>query len=93
MHEPPCPDLAIPIAWNPEWRRAVMQYQPLVTVSGHDHSTPLRTGIWRSQLGRTVCINAGQRDPTRGGLIYCMIDFGFDRDGVPRVEKIERHGA
>lgn len=78
LHEPPTMDLAAMEAYEPEWRDAILQYQPLVTVSGHDHTTPLRSGRWHTKLGKTVCVNAGQRIwPKVGPLIYCLFDFTF----------------
>jgi len=78
IHEPPSLEIAAYVAYEPEWRDAIVHYQPLVTVSGHDHFTPIRTGQWHTKIGDTVCINAGQRVyPTPGKLVYCLIDFAF----------------
>ena len=81
MHEPPTPELANYNAYEPTWKDAIEEFMPLLTVSGHDHSTPFRTGIWNVNIGRTVCINAGQRVyPQPGRLVYCLLEFKFASD-------------
>ena len=81
MHEPPTMDLASMEAYESEWQDAILQHQPLATVSGHDHTTPLRSGQWYANLGKTVCVNAGQHLwPKVGPLIYCLFDFTFPSD-------------
>ncbi len=78
MHEPPTLDLADNFFVTTDWRDAIENYLPLVTVSGHDHTTPLKTGRWHAQVGSTLCINAGQRVyPKPGKLIHCVLDFEF----------------
>ena len=75
MHEPPAGlPIAQPGTFNPIWTDAVENYQPLLTVSGHDHSTPHSRGSWHTKLGKTTCVNSG-----RGAmeLFYCVIDFEF----------------
>jgi hypothetical protein len=66
MHETPAgTPLSNPnslVAGNREWNEAIKRFSPLLTISGHDHLTPLRTGTWYHRLGRTVCVNAGQTD-------------------------------
>lgn len=63
-----------------EWREAIQKYQPWLTVSGHDHETPIFDGDWRDRIGRTTCLNLGQ--PTRltkrtKVLHYCVLEFEF----------------
>lgn len=65
-----------------EWSEAIERYQPWLTISGHDHETPVFDGYWRDQLGRTTCLNLGQ--PARltrksKTLHYCLMDFEFTR--------------
>jgi Icc-related predicted phosphoesterase len=93
MHEPPHPMLASLRFWEPHWRDAVQQYNPLVVVSGHDHTTPLATGTWHAEIGKAVCINAGQRVyPRPGRLTYCLLDFEFSNTapGLPTVFTFRR---
>ena len=81
LHEPPSPRLAEPFFFEAEWKDAVERYQPLLVVSGHDHNTPLESGRWRARIGRSICINTGQRVyPKPGRLLYCVIDFEFPGD-------------
>jgi len=96
-HEPPCRDLAAHEACDSELREAIELYQPLVTISGHDHSTPLKTGRWQTKIGDTIAVNAGQRvepgQAAAGPLIYCTMSFDFP-NGRPRLAaRIQRHGG
>ena len=92
MHEPPTPQLGHPWACCGEWGRAIAEYQPLVTVSGHDHTHPFREDKWFATLGRTVAVNVGQRVyPAPGRLLYCTMDF--DEAGRLLPKGITRHGA
>lgn len=75
LHEPPSPDISSFESYEAMWCEAVESHQPLLTISGHDHQTPIRTGKWKTKLGNSVCVNAGQRPKE---LIYCLIDFEFD---------------
>jgi hypothetical protein len=85
MHEPPCMGISSHEAYVPEWLEAIEIHKPVVTVSGHDHTTPLKTGMWHTRIGMTVCINAGQRIyPKPGRLIYCLLDFEFP-SGTPSL--------
>ncbi|MEW6708824.1 MAG: metallophosphoesterase [Candidatus Riflebacteria bacterium] len=34
--------------------------QPLLALHGHVHESPIATGIWRTNLGNTICIQPGQ---------------------------------
>ncbi len=68
---------------NPAWKLAVERFCPKVTVSGHDHKTPIETGTWIEWHGETACLNTGQEDwyPR-----YCVIEFEFaerDCSGLP----------
>ena len=75
LHEPPLKHpLADALNFNREWTDAVERYQPLVTVSGHDHAAPIRNSAWHAKLGKTTCINVGQ---TVGELRYCVLEFTF----------------
>ena len=92
-HEPPCLELSEGWLSCLEWEDAIGQFQPAVMVSGHDHVTPLNTGVWRHRIGRTTSVNAGQRVwPRPGRLIYCTLRIGFEADDVPRLLGLRRHG-
>ena len=45
--------------------------QPLLLLSGHIHESPQVSGIWRAELGSTVCIQPGQQED----LTYVNIDL------------------
>lgn len=94
MHEPPVVALAEGWATCPEWGRAIEEFQPLVTISGHDHNTPIHSGVWQTAVGRTVCVSAGQRlYPQPGQLIYCTLTLEAATDGSPRLVGVQRHGV
>jgi Icc-related predicted phosphoesterase len=79
MHEPPSKTPLStpnsPVAGNGYWNEAIEQFSPLLTISGHDHSTPRRTGKWFHRLGSTVYVNVGQTDA--GPLHYTVIEAEF----------------
>jgi Icc-related predicted phosphoesterase len=84
MHEPPagtklCEAEGL-MAGVDEWRDAIHEYQPWLTVSGHDHETPVFDGAWRDRIGKTICFNFGQ--PARlthvtKTLHYGLFEFDF----------------
>jgi hypothetical protein len=67
--------LANPRVFNPVWTAAVERYLPCVTVSGHDHDTPMESGTWRAPLASTTCINVGQAETV---LHFAVLDFEFN---------------
>jgi Icc-related predicted phosphoesterase len=44
-------------------RRFIENRQPLLTLHGHVHESARITGVWKSTIGRTVCINAAHDGP------------------------------
>ena len=68
-------------AIDPGWGKAVDRYQPLLTVSGHDHETPFLNHAWWGRFDATFCINVGQ---AADELAYTVLDFHFDK-GVPAL--------
>ncbi|EEF58213.1 metallophosphoesterase family protein [Pedosphaera parvula] len=78
MHEPPLSHpLATSIAQNRDWYLALQRFSPLLTLSGHDHNTPIQNNIWHVHTGQTTCVNVGQGT---SDLHYCLIDFQFQSD-------------
>ncbi len=49
--------------------RFIERRQPLLTLHGHIHESPDVSGIWRTRLGRTWCIQPGQMKPLSCVLI------------------------
>ncbi len=54
-------------------------YQPRMALHGHIHESPDMSGIWKAQLGATICIQPGQMDR----FTYITIDT--------ETMEIERH--
>lgn len=44
-------------------RRFIEERQPLLTLHGHVHESTRLTGAWKTQIGRTVCINGAHVGP------------------------------
>lgn len=63
------------VAGNPEWNNAIERFSPWLTISGHDHQTPLRNNCWHHKIGQTVCVNVGQSDSDP--LHYCLVEAEF----------------
>ncbi len=84
MHEPPAgtklSEAEGLMAGVEEWREGIEDYQPWLTVSGHDHETPVFDGHWRDRIGQTICLNFGQParlTHTTKTLHYGLFDFEF----------------
>ena len=45
-------------------------HQPLLSLHGHIHESPSETGIWKTEIGKTICIQPGQLD----SFTYVIID-------------------
>ena len=80
MHEPPA---GTPLSasgsvveGNPDWVTAIERFSPWLTISGHDHLTPIRSNCWHHRIGRTTCVNVGQSDA--GPLHYCLTKAEFE---------------
>lgn len=82
MHEPPArtplTNPNSPVAGNSDWNVAIERFSPLLAISGHDHSTPIRTGKWFHRLGNSVCVNVGQN--STGPLRYTLVEAEFPSD-------------
>lgn len=44
--------------------------QPMLSLHGHIHESPDMSGVWKAELGKTICIQPGQMD----GFTYVTID-------------------
>lgn len=75
LHESPVAfPLSMPRAANGLWWEAVVRFQPKLSISGHDHCSPIATGTWHARVGHTTCVNVGQAESE---LHYVIIDFEF----------------
>jgi Icc-related predicted phosphoesterase len=79
MHEPPAgTPLSSPasvVEGNLEWVWAIKHFSPWLTISGHDHLTPIHSDRWHHRIGQTICVNAGQT--VSGPLHYCLVEVAF----------------
>ncbi len=57
----------------------IKKQQPLLSLHGHIHESPSISGVWKANIGRTICIQPGQTY-----LIYVIIDL----DGM-KIERFE----
>ena len=80
MHEPPA---GTPLSrrgslveGNPEWVQAIKRFSPWLTISGHDHLTPIQSRHWHHRIGQSTCVNVGQTD--NGPLHYCLVESEFE---------------
>lgn len=75
MHEPP---MAAPLGntgtYNQLWSTAVERFAPRLVVSGHDHHSPIESGVWQKRTGSTLCVNVGQSEKV---LHYAVLGFEF----------------
>lgn len=62
--------------------RFIERTQPLLTMHGHIHESPSRSGLWKAEMGKTVCVQPGQA--SCGVVTYVLIDL----DGM-KLERIE----
>jgi Icc-related predicted phosphoesterase len=53
--------------------------QPLLSLHGHIHESPEKSGVWRAEIGKTICIQPGQRKE----LVSVLMD--------PHSMRIERN--
>jgi len=79
MHEPPTgTPLSQPgsvVEGNWAWAHAIYDFAPWLTISGHDHLTPIRAKRWYCEFQNSTCVNVGQSD--HGPLHYCLVEAEF----------------
>ena len=92
MHEPPVGNplsqAGSLVEGNPDWNSAIERFRPWITISGHDHATPIKRKRWYHRLDATVCVNVGQSD--RGPLHYCVVEaeFAGEASGLPTTMNV-----
>jgi len=91
MHEPPTgtrlSQKGTVVAGNPNWNNAIERFSPWLTISGHDHQTPLKNKCWHHKIGQTVSINVGQSDS--GPLHYCLVEAEFTGNRISLPAKLK----
>jgi Icc-related predicted phosphoesterase len=84
LHEPPTgtplTEKSGPVSGNPAWNEALARFSPWLTVSGHDHQSPIINKRWHHKVGHTTCVNLGQTSD--GPLHYGLIEARFPK-GTP----------
>lgn len=76
-------------------RKFIEDHQPLLTVHGHIHESPIYSGTWKKHIGDTLCINAGQ---TEHSLSYFMFELkgnkiiNLEHSKYGTKSKVERTG-
>jgi len=50
----------------------IEKHQPLLTLHGHIHESPIVSGEFQEKIGKTVCVNVGQEKET---LHYALIEI------------------
>ncbi len=55
-------------------RQFIEENQPYLTLHGHIHEAPLRSGSYRDKIGNTVCINPGQTTRDLHAVVFELQD-------------------
>jgi Icc-related predicted phosphoesterase len=63
--------------------RFIAERRPLLTLHGHIHESPAISGVWKSKIGETVCVQPGQMKAN--ALSYALIDL--ESMEIERVEE------
>jgi Icc-related predicted phosphoesterase len=81
MHEPPAGTPLTErhglVSGNPAWNEALARFSPLLTISGHDHDTPIKAKRWYTRIGQSACVNLGQT--ADGPLHYGILEAEFPK--------------
>ncbi len=51
----------------------IKKAQPLLTLHGHIHESPEMSGVWRTGIGKTICVQPGQAKTS--ALSYALIEL------------------
>ncbi|WP_158606632.1 metallophosphoesterase family protein [Paenibacillus ginsengarvi] len=63
-------------------RRCIEELQPMLTLHGHIHESPYKTGEWADRIGDTICINPG-----RGESLHAVL-LTFQNERLESAEHI-----
>ena len=54
-------------------RESILAYGPALSLHGHIHESPAISGIWKAEIGETICVQPGQMKAN--ALSYALIDL------------------
>jgi len=89
IHMPPA-FVSLDVCWSGEkvGSEAIYKFidknQPLLTLHGHIHESPARTGVWQAHIGNTVSVQPGQSK--EDAVSYVVIDL--DQMELDRFESL-----
>jgi Icc-related predicted phosphoesterase len=64
-------------------RAFLANVQPLLSLHGHIHESPEESGVWKTKVGRTVCIQPGQSSEELTVVVGRLDDMTFQRKVLP----------
>jgi Icc-related predicted phosphoesterase len=64
-------------------RAFLARVQPMLSLHGHIHESPEESGVWRTRVGRTVCIQPGQSSEELVAVVGRLDDLSFERKTLP----------
>ncbi|MBI1936183.1 metallophosphoesterase [Candidatus Woesearchaeota archaeon] len=65
-------------------RKFIEEEQPLLTLHGHIHESPMISGSWKDNIGKTICINVGSSYPK--DRLNCVIIDLKNLNGIQYYE-------
>ncbi len=68
---------------SPATSAFLSRVQPLLSLHGHIHESPEESGVWRANIGRTVCIQPGQSAAGLTVVVGSLETMSFERKIVP----------
>ncbi len=60
-------------------RAFLARVQPLLSLHGHIHESPEESGVWKTKIGRTVCIQPGQSAEELVVVVGNLEELSFQR--------------
>lgn len=78
IHMPPA-NVELDVCWSGEkvGSQAIYKFieknQPLLTLHGHIHESPAKSGVWKAKVGKTISVQPGQLKPD--SVSYAIIDL------------------
>jgi Icc-related predicted phosphoesterase len=75
----PPANIGLDVCWSDEkvGSQAIYKFieknQPLLTLHGHIHESPAKSGVWKAKVGKTISVQPGQLKPD--SVSYVIIDL------------------